>query len=212
MAAICAKRASAVARESLQRDRPGGLTSPAFHAYGCASPFRACTHSNSESSVESLHSHSLPRTILMSSATNKQTWHRSRIRMPQITLQTMIASYLARLKRELHVRRPHELNAQQRILRARIVHKASHAVKVGAGGHHVRSTLTTQCFHRALLFDQQVHQPVLNVANSLDRLLERDALLCKRCAHPIRRTAQRARACHTKLQAPVRPNSIRSMP
>ena len=35
--AACANRTGAAARESLRRDRPVGLTSPAFHAYGSAS-------------------------------------------------------------------------------------------------------------------------------------------------------------------------------
>jgi hypothetical protein len=34
----CAKRTGAAAREALRRDRPGGITSPAFHACGSASP------------------------------------------------------------------------------------------------------------------------------------------------------------------------------
>jgi hypothetical protein len=38
------------ARESLRRDRPVGLTSPALHACGSASPFRArCCHRNKKS-------------------------------------------------------------------------------------------------------------------------------------------------------------------
>ena len=37
----CAQRPGAAARELLRRDRHGGLTSPAFHACGSASPFRA---------------------------------------------------------------------------------------------------------------------------------------------------------------------------
>jgi hypothetical protein len=46
---VCARtqRTGAAARESLRRDRPGGLTSPALHACGSASPFRArCCHRN----------------------------------------------------------------------------------------------------------------------------------------------------------------------
>ncbi len=40
---VCARteRTGAAARESLRRDRRGGLTSPAFHTCGSASPFRA---------------------------------------------------------------------------------------------------------------------------------------------------------------------------
>ena len=39
---------------SLQRDRPGGLTSPAFHACGSASPFRAyCCHRKNPSRITS---------------------------------------------------------------------------------------------------------------------------------------------------------------
>ena len=40
---MCARcqRTGAAARESPRRDRPVGLTSPAFHACGSASPFRA---------------------------------------------------------------------------------------------------------------------------------------------------------------------------
>ncbi len=42
----CYTSACAVARESLRQDRPGGLTSPAFHACDSASPLRAhCCHS-----------------------------------------------------------------------------------------------------------------------------------------------------------------------
>ncbi len=48
-------------RDSLQRDRPGGLTSPAFHACGSASPFRACCcHSNSKTVVSSTQVHIPP--------------------------------------------------------------------------------------------------------------------------------------------------------
>ena len=46
-------------RESLQRDRPGGLTSPAFHAYGSASFFAhglvtAAFNGTSATSIQSL--------------------------------------------------------------------------------------------------------------------------------------------------------------
>jgi hypothetical protein len=44
----CAQRTGAAARESLQRERPGGLTSPAFHACGSASSFCACCHHSSQ--------------------------------------------------------------------------------------------------------------------------------------------------------------------
>jgi hypothetical protein len=44
---VRALKGLALPRESLQRDRPGGLTSPVFHACGSASPFRArCCHSS----------------------------------------------------------------------------------------------------------------------------------------------------------------------
>ena len=43
----CTQRTGAAARESLRRDRPGRLTSPAFHACGSASSFRArCCHNS----------------------------------------------------------------------------------------------------------------------------------------------------------------------
>ena len=43
----CTQRMATAARESRQRDRPGGLTSPVFHACGSASPVRAhCRHSS----------------------------------------------------------------------------------------------------------------------------------------------------------------------
>jgi hypothetical protein len=38
----CVQRTGAAARESLRRDRPDGLTSPALPACGGASPFRTC--------------------------------------------------------------------------------------------------------------------------------------------------------------------------
>ncbi len=41
----CEKRTGATVCESLRRDRPGGLTSLAFHACGSASPVRARTYS-----------------------------------------------------------------------------------------------------------------------------------------------------------------------
>ena len=43
----CAKKTGAAARESLQRDRPGGLTLPAFHACGSASLLSARTFERS---------------------------------------------------------------------------------------------------------------------------------------------------------------------
>ncbi len=46
----CAQRAGAAARESLGRDRPGGL---AFHACGSASPFRTCCCHSSQKQVVS---------------------------------------------------------------------------------------------------------------------------------------------------------------
>ena len=43
----CSKRTGTAARESLLRDHSDGLTSPALHACGSASPFRArCCHRN----------------------------------------------------------------------------------------------------------------------------------------------------------------------
>ncbi len=45
-------RMCAGARESLQRDRPGGLTSPALHANGSANPLCACwCHGNQKQTV-----------------------------------------------------------------------------------------------------------------------------------------------------------------
>ncbi len=47
-----AQRTGAAVRESLRRDRPGGLTPPAFHACGSASPFRACCCLRNQKEVE----------------------------------------------------------------------------------------------------------------------------------------------------------------
>ena len=45
----CAKRTGAAARVSLRRDRPVEITSPAFHACGSTSLFRArCCHSSQQ--------------------------------------------------------------------------------------------------------------------------------------------------------------------
>ncbi len=47
----CAQRTGAAARESLRQDCPDGLTSPAFHVCGSASPFRvSCCHSSLDAS------------------------------------------------------------------------------------------------------------------------------------------------------------------
>ena len=49
----CTQRTGTAVRESLQRDCPVGLTSPAFHTCGSASPFRArCCHS-----IQKLYTH-----------------------------------------------------------------------------------------------------------------------------------------------------------
>ncbi len=63
----CAKRAGAATRESHRRDRPGRLTSPAFHACGSASPSRACCRHSSRNQVVSapyctMHSLHIPST------------------------------------------------------------------------------------------------------------------------------------------------------
>ena len=55
----CAKRTGAAARKSLRRDRPVGLTSPAFHAFGLhsASSFYArCRHSSNDNTLQFQHS------------------------------------------------------------------------------------------------------------------------------------------------------------
>ena len=84
---------------------------------------------------------------------------------------------LAHGERRVDVRRPHHLDAEQRVLRADGVVELLEREHVRAHDAELDGRLLEPHLHGALHLDEHVHEPVLDVAGHLDGLAEHDDLL-----------------------------------